>query len=114
MRVTSGKSRVRESRMSGSVRAKPNGRATRPRPRRNLSLTSSNGCSRVVVLRPARSSPRGGCLNDGALEMERAAIPAQFGMATLEIQNGLAARPMQTLAEKRPNATCRQDVIAHG
>ena len=30
MRVTSGKSRVRESRMPGSVRAKPNGRATRP------------------------------------------------------------------------------------
>ena len=29
-RVTSGKSRVRESRMPGSVRAKPNGRATRP------------------------------------------------------------------------------------
>lgn len=32
MRVTSGKSRVRESRLPGSVRAKPNGRATRPRP----------------------------------------------------------------------------------
>ena len=32
MRVTSGKSRVRESRMPGSVRARPNGRATRPRP----------------------------------------------------------------------------------
>ena len=31
MRVTSGKSRVRESRLPGSVRAKPNGRATRPR-----------------------------------------------------------------------------------
>ena len=31
MRLTSGKSRVRESRMPGSVRAKPNGRATRPR-----------------------------------------------------------------------------------
>ena len=30
MRVTSGKSRVRESRLPGSVRAKPNGRATRP------------------------------------------------------------------------------------
>jgi len=29
MRVTSGKSRVREIRMPGSVRAKPNGRATR-------------------------------------------------------------------------------------
>ena len=33
MRVTSGKSRVRESRKPGSVRAKPNGRATRPAPR---------------------------------------------------------------------------------
>ncbi|HEX3954482.1 MAG TPA: hypothetical protein VHW90_12965, partial [Stellaceae bacterium] len=32
MRVTSGKSRVRESRLPGSVRAKPNGLATRPRP----------------------------------------------------------------------------------
>jgi len=32
MRVTSGKSRVRESRLPGSVRAEPNGRATRPRP----------------------------------------------------------------------------------
>ncbi|OZB39248.1 MAG: hypothetical protein B7X48_09895 [Acidiphilium sp. 34-60-192] len=31
-RVTSGKSRVRESRPPGSVRAKLNGRATRPRP----------------------------------------------------------------------------------
>src|SRR5271165_6394705 len=31
-RVTSGKSRVRESRLPGSVRAKPNGLATRPRP----------------------------------------------------------------------------------
>ena len=31
MRVTSGKSRVRESRLPGSVRAKPNGLATRPR-----------------------------------------------------------------------------------
>ncbi|WP_245283395.1 group II intron reverse transcriptase/maturase [Bradyrhizobium sp. WSM2793] len=31
-RVTLGKSRVRESRPPGSVRAKPNGRATRPRP----------------------------------------------------------------------------------
>jgi hypothetical protein len=31
MRVTSGKSRVRESRLPGSVRAEPNGRATRPR-----------------------------------------------------------------------------------
>ena len=30
-RVTSGRSRVRESRLPGSVRAKPNGRATRPR-----------------------------------------------------------------------------------
>jgi DNA invertase Pin-like site-specific DNA recombinase len=30
MRVTSEKSRVRESRLPGSVRAKPNGRATRP------------------------------------------------------------------------------------
>jgi len=30
MRVTSGKSRVRESRLPGSVRAEPNGRATRP------------------------------------------------------------------------------------
>ena len=30
MRVTSGKSRVRESRLPGSVRAKPNGRATQP------------------------------------------------------------------------------------
>jgi hypothetical protein len=36
-RVTSGKSRVRESRMPGSVRAKPNGRATRPRPVARLS-----------------------------------------------------------------------------
>jgi hypothetical protein len=34
MRVTSGKSRVRESRPPGSVRAKPNGRATRPLTRR--------------------------------------------------------------------------------
>ena len=33
MRVTSGKSRVRESRLPGSVRAEPNGRATRPAPR---------------------------------------------------------------------------------
>ena len=32
MRVTSGKSRVRESRLPGSVRAEPNGRATRPAP----------------------------------------------------------------------------------
>jgi len=32
MRVTFKKSRVRDSRMPGSVRAKPNGRATRPRP----------------------------------------------------------------------------------
>ena len=32
MRVTSGKGRVRESRLPGSVRAEPNGRATRPRP----------------------------------------------------------------------------------
>ena len=32
MRVTSGKSQVREIRPPGSVRAKPNGRATRPRP----------------------------------------------------------------------------------
>ena len=30
MRVTSGKSRVRESRLPGSARAEPNGRATRP------------------------------------------------------------------------------------
>ena len=30
MRVTSGKSRVRESRLPGSVRAKPYGQATRP------------------------------------------------------------------------------------
>jgi hypothetical protein len=30
MRVTSEKNRVRESRLPGSVRAKPNGRATRP------------------------------------------------------------------------------------
>jgi hypothetical protein len=29
MRIASGKSRVRESRLPGSVRAKPNGRATR-------------------------------------------------------------------------------------
>ena len=36
MRVTSRKSRVRESRPPGSVRAKPNGRATRPRPRQSL------------------------------------------------------------------------------
>jgi|NGEPerStandDraft_6_1074524.scaffolds.fasta_scaffold31516_4 hypothetical protein len=34
MRVTSGKSRVRKSRTPGSVRAKPNGPATRPRPHR--------------------------------------------------------------------------------
>ena len=33
MTVTLGKSRVRESRTPGSVRAKPNGRATRPAPR---------------------------------------------------------------------------------
>ncbi|QAU45897.1 hypothetical protein XH91_11375 [Bradyrhizobium guangzhouense] len=33
-RVTLGKSRVREIRPPGSVRAKPNGRATRPRSRR--------------------------------------------------------------------------------
>ena len=32
MRVTSGKSRVGESRPPGSVREKPNGRATQPRP----------------------------------------------------------------------------------
>ncbi len=32
MRVTSRKSRVRESRLPGPVRAEPNGRATRPRP----------------------------------------------------------------------------------
>ena len=31
-RVTSGKSRVRENRLPGSVRAEPNGRATRPLP----------------------------------------------------------------------------------
>ena len=36
MRVTSGKSRVRESRLPGSVRAKPNGQATRPQPVRVL------------------------------------------------------------------------------
>ncbi|MGY3698751.1 hypothetical protein ACVIGA_008893 [Bradyrhizobium sp. USDA 3240] len=34
-RVTLGKSRVRESRLPGSVRAKPNGRATRPRSARD-------------------------------------------------------------------------------
>jgi hypothetical protein len=32
MRVTFKKSRVQDSRMPGSVRAKPNGRATRPSP----------------------------------------------------------------------------------
>ena len=34
--VTSGKSRVREIRTPGSVRAKPNGIATRPRPLRYI------------------------------------------------------------------------------
>ena len=37
--VTSGKSRVREIRTPGSVRAKPNGIATRPRP----TITSAHG-----------------------------------------------------------------------
>jgi hypothetical protein len=40
-RVTLGKSRVRESRPPGSVRAKPNGRATRPRPNVSLSCAKS-------------------------------------------------------------------------
>ena len=40
MRVTSRKSRVRESRMPGSVRAEPYGRATRPRS--NLSVGTSS------------------------------------------------------------------------
>ncbi|HAC45272.1 MAG TPA: hypothetical protein DCF65_04305 [Chloroflexi bacterium] len=41
MRVTSGKSRVRESRLPGSVRAKPNGRATRP--------SNSRHCNTILI-----------------------------------------------------------------
>src|SRR5207237_643782 len=64
MRVTSGKSRVRESRLPGSVRAKPNGRATRPRPLvlpigpRWLPTTPASACI---------ANRRSGCHNtDGA------------------------------------------------
>ncbi|MBK1670890.1 hypothetical protein CKO28_23015 [Rhodovibrio sodomensis] len=51
MRVTSGRSRVRESRPPGSVRAKPNGLATRPR-----ALTISEA-------RMVSASPCGGACN---------------------------------------------------
>ena len=59
MRVTSGKSRVRESRMPGSVRAEPYGRATRPRSR----------------TRPANSSRATLCLQRGALLISVASFP---------------------------------------
>ena len=42
MRVTFRKSRVRESRLPGSVRAEPNGRATRPRPKTYLVIYRIN------------------------------------------------------------------------
>jgi hypothetical protein len=51
-RVTSGKSRVRESRLPGSVRAKPNGRATRPRSYRvktgALNARSPSDCLHIL------------------------------------------------------------------
>ena len=50
MRVTSGKSRVRESRLPGSVRAKPNGRATRPRSA-NLACQIGRVCRRMGDLK---------------------------------------------------------------
>jgi hypothetical protein len=52
MRVTSGKSRVRESRMPGSVRAKPNGRATRPRPKKEIETVV--GAVRAALTFPSR------------------------------------------------------------
>jgi len=50
MRVTSGKSRVRESRLPGSVRAKPNGRATRPRPQEITPPSNSKHCRDTTLL----------------------------------------------------------------
>jgi hypothetical protein len=50
MRVTSRKSRVRESRLPGSVRAKPNGRATRPRSENIRYLLLKRTISRSVGL----------------------------------------------------------------
>jgi ABC-type polysaccharide/polyol phosphate transport system ATPase subunit len=48
MRVTPGKSRVRESRMPGSVRAKPNGLATRPSPLQVARLHAYHGKSHIL------------------------------------------------------------------
>ncbi|RZM91493.1 hypothetical protein CWO91_41065 [Bradyrhizobium genosp. SA-3] len=49
-RVTLGKSRVRESRPPGSVRAKPNGRATRPRPEGLTSPTAKLAERRIKAV----------------------------------------------------------------
>ena len=61
-RVTTGKSRVRESRMLGSMRAKPNGLATRPRlstsEERRCRSTGSRAGLRVSDLRPPQGTVR--------------------------------------------------------
>ncbi|MBI1208014.1 MAG: hypothetical protein GC191_12090 [Azospirillum sp.] len=54
-RVTFGKSRVRESRMPGSVRAKPNGIATRPFPKKVFNSYPSH-ISRIGRLMSASST----------------------------------------------------------
>ena len=63
MRVTSGKSRVRESRLPGSVRAKPNGRATRTQPLIGglIALLKAAGIGSGIA-------PEGANLNDAVLE----------------------------------------------
>jgi len=59
-RVSSGKSRVRESRMPGSVRATPNGRATRPRPKPAVGVFVSRRRARTSLRRLGvkRAHPR--------------------------------------------------------
>src|SRR5918996_4919210 len=52
-RVTLGRSRVRESRTPGSVRAKPNGCATRPSPEVFPSFTPSELCVLLGVIEEA-------------------------------------------------------------
>src|SRR5258708_5668719 len=51
-----GKSRVRESRPPGSVRAKPNGRATRPRSSPAKSHRFRFGIQNQVTIRSSRST----------------------------------------------------------
>ena len=55
-RVTSGRSWLRESRLPGSVRAKPNGRATRPRPIRTVPLSTDDAAARCRSSERAASS----------------------------------------------------------